>query len=386
MGGAGVVLGLAVTAGMAGVSSAAARQDEDVCSRFGEGASAGAVANPALVEISGVAASRQHEGVWWVHNDSGGAPEVSALSPTGEDRGTYAIAGADAVDWEDMAVGPGPDPERSYLYVGDIGDNAAQREQVVVYRVAEPEARPDGGGDVLADAESFTLQYPEGPTDAEALLVDPLTGDLLVISKDLAGGAQVFRAGRDELVGGAELTLERIATIPNPAAGLGVGRDPPAGPVTAADVSPDGSVVLVRYYGGVSAFLRPPGEALGAAFGIPTCRAPQVAEDQGEAIAFGADGASYVTVSEGANPALNRFPITPPLVPAEPNTEPTDPTADAGARAEDTDDGLGLVPVVAGSAVVVVLVGGTFLVVARRRRSPRPPAETPTGGAGPRGP
>ena len=34
------------------------------------------------------------------------------------------IAGADNCDWEDIAVGPGPDPQKTYIYIGDIGGNA----------------------------------------------------------------------------------------------------------------------------------------------------------------------------------------------------------------------------------------------------------------------
>src|SRR5215207_1575918 len=83
-----------------------------VCDGFGSPEVAGTVANPVLVEISGVAASRAHPGVLWTHNDSGGAPEVYAVAQDGADLGTYAVDGARATDWEDIAVGPGPDPDR----------------------------------------------------------------------------------------------------------------------------------------------------------------------------------------------------------------------------------------------------------------------------------
>ena len=40
--------------------------------------------------------------------------------------GSYVLAGAAAVDWEDMAIGPTSEGG-SYLYLADIGDNADRR-------------------------------------------------------------------------------------------------------------------------------------------------------------------------------------------------------------------------------------------------------------------
>jgi len=37
-----------------------------------------------------------------------------------------------------MAAGPGPERGKSYLYLGDIGDNNEARAEIVVYRVPEP--------------------------------------------------------------------------------------------------------------------------------------------------------------------------------------------------------------------------------------------------------
>ena len=106
---------------------------------------AGTITDPALVEISGLAASRTVPGVLWANNDSGDGPRVYALSAAGELLGTYDLAGAEAIDWEDIAVGPGPDPSLHYVYVGDIGQNGGLRDQVEVYRVPEPAAIEPSG-------------------------------------------------------------------------------------------------------------------------------------------------------------------------------------------------------------------------------------------------
>ena len=265
------------------------------------------VQDPALDEVSGVVASRAHPPVLWVHNDSGGKPAVYAITPDGASLGEYRVDGASVVDWEDIAVGPGPEPATSYLYVGDIGDNAVARDSVDVYRVAEPALVPDGTGGTLAGAERFTFHYPRRPVDAEALLVDPATGDLFVIDKVVNGTATVFRAPSTKLVDGADVTLGKVASLalaadsPDAPAGL------PGSLVTGADVSPDGNTVLVRTYRHVLAFARPKGEDLAAAFGVDPCRAPETPERQGEAVAFTADGKGYVTISEGEHAAVNTF-------------------------------------------------------------------------------
>ena len=111
---------------------------------------AGEVDTPLVNEASGLVASWSNtgdgaDGVWWIHNDSGSAPAIFAINGRGQLLATVALEGAEARDWEDIAVGPpavagGP----SQLYVGDIGNNKAMlgdataRGSVRVYRLDEP--------------------------------------------------------------------------------------------------------------------------------------------------------------------------------------------------------------------------------------------------------
>ena len=92
-----------------------------------------------ISESSGLVAARRSPGLFWTHNDSGDGPFVYALDRAGRSRGTWRVEGAQAIDWEDIAAGPGPTEGQSYLYAGDIGDNGREREFVVVYRFPEPE-------------------------------------------------------------------------------------------------------------------------------------------------------------------------------------------------------------------------------------------------------
>src|ERR1044071_6298320 len=91
-----------------------------------------------ITESSGLTASRSTPGAYWTHNDSGDGPFIYAFDTRGDSLGIFRVTGAQARDWEDMAAGPGSDANTSYLYIGDIGDNDAVRDEVVIYRVPEP--------------------------------------------------------------------------------------------------------------------------------------------------------------------------------------------------------------------------------------------------------
>jgi hypothetical protein len=287
---------------------------------------AGMVSSGDLIEASGIASSRIKDNILWAHNDSGDSARVFALGRETDNEGrqharqhaTYTLPGAEAIDWEDMAIGPGPDGDTSYLYLADIGDNAAQRPEVIVYRVREPEVveQPDtpSAGE-FTDVEKLTLRYPDNPHDAETLLVDPVTGDLIIVTKELAGGPSfVFRAPAS-LDASTTTTLEQVAeidfnvllrAIQVPADAPPLVRGLPHLP-TGGDVSPDGRLVAIRTYLSVLIWDRDEEQPLWTAFADLPCLAPSAIEPQGEAIAFDADGRGYTTVSEGTNPPLHHF-------------------------------------------------------------------------------
>ena len=215
------------------------------------------------------------------------------------DLGQYGLAGASAVDWEDIAVGPGPVAGKSYLYVGDIGDNAKARTAIQVYRVREPTvvltpvAPPP---QTLTGVAKLTFVYPDGPHNAEALLVDPSSGELFIVTKEPLGTAQVFRTPANLTVG-STTTLASVATV-----SLGIG-----GAVTGADVTPAGDVVGLRTYFSVVLFPRLAGSPLAQAFTQPSCQGATRASHRGRPSGSRADGRGYITASEGVSPPLHRF-------------------------------------------------------------------------------
>ena len=308
---------LALTA--TGVAAAPSRADAKVtvCDRFTAAPEqTAALTDPVLNEVSGVAASRTEPPLLWVHDDSGGAPAVYAIRPDGTLVGTYTIDGATNTDWEDIAAGPGPARNTSYLYVGDIGQNTGARDHVIVYRVAEPTAPITTTG-TLTGAAVISLRYPDQPVDAESMFVDPRTGDLFIVDKQYLGGVgHVFRAPAASLVDGADVALREVASFtlaPDDAAAASAVARFPGNIITSADISPDGSTILVRTYRRVVAFSRAEHGSVAAAFRRPSCDAPQIDEPQGEAVGFTANGASYVTISEGVGAAVHRFAVRPPL-------------------------------------------------------------------------
>lgn len=252
----------------------------------------GLVSDPELSEISGMVASRSANRTYWVHNDSGNDADLFALTASGESRGTVALVGAPATDWEDIARGPGPRRGVDYLFVGDIGDNLRARSSVLVHRLEEPAF--DSGSVSAADYDTFELTYPDGPHDAETLMVDPVRGELVIMTKEWDGSSRIYSVG-PFAAGSTSAELRYRGTVQ-----LG-------GLVTAGDVSADGTRVLLRSYADIRGWQRDPARPLWQAFAEPGCAMASPDENQGEAIAFTADGDGYATIGEGRFRPINTF-------------------------------------------------------------------------------
>ena len=265
--------------------------------KFLPGRQVGTVQTTRVTEASGIVASRKNPGVLWVHNDSGDSAQVYAINPEGKLHGTYRIRGARCRDWEDIAIGPGADPRRDTLCIGDIGDNQARHPSITIYCVQEPKVDPNrlSVNMAIGPAESVELVYPDGPRDAETLMVDPLNGDIYIISKrDLL--CRVYRAPYPQSTK-KRTVLEPVTRLPW---GLAVG----------GDVSPDGRLVMVRGVLNASMWVRPKGEPLWRAFGATHVGLELIREPQGEGICFDADGRGYFTIGEMKHPPIYYFPAS----------------------------------------------------------------------------
>lgn len=261
---------------------------------FQLGKQVGTVQTKEIKEASGIVASRMNRGVLWVHNDSGNSAKVYALNTEGRLLGAYRLKGIRCRDWEDIAIGPGPDPQRSYLYIGEIGDNDARYPSITIYRVPEPAVDPNRAASEtqIGPAEAIELTYPDGPKDAETLLVDPLSGDIYVITKrELL--SRVYRAAHPQSTAGPTV-MKLVATLPW---GFAVG----------GDVSPDGQWVIVRGPFSASLWRRPEGQELWRAFAAEGLKLQLMRERQGEGICFDGDGRGYFTIGEQTRPPIYYF-------------------------------------------------------------------------------
>lgn len=253
----------------------------------------GQVESAQITEASGLAASRRNADVLWTHNDSGDSARLFAMTTAGAHLGVYNLTGASATDWEDIGTGPGPGGG-DYLYVGDIGDNSTSRVNVTVYRVPEPAVsadQPPATAD-LPGVESVDLAYPDGPRDAETLMVDPQSADLYIVSKS-DPSARIYRFPGGAWSAGSH-TLTYVGS-------LGFGG------ATAGDIAPSGNEILVKDYGTIHLYARAPGADPGTALTGSGTTVPYTLEPQGEAVAFDCAGRGYFTVSEGSHQPIHYY-------------------------------------------------------------------------------
>lgn len=239
-------------------------------------------------EASGIAASRVHENVLWLHNDSEGGASVFAVSTAAEPLGRITLQGAHNRDWEDIAVAPCPrgGPQGDCLFVADIGDNRAVREAIGVWIAPEPEPRDLGS----TDAVFVRLRYPDGQRDAEAIAVLP-DGSALIVSKGREHPVSVYRteplAWPDSSGREADMRLlQRLAPEPVPLPDQ----------ITGASADEAGLIALRSY--ATLQFYRLEGDTLAALLPEPV-RLDPLGEPQGEGVALGRRGRVYLASEAG---------------------------------------------------------------------------------------
>ncbi|MBS0031219.1 hypothetical protein ACTJJ0_29930 [Chitinophaga sp. 22321] len=237
-------------------------------------------------ELSGVAPSHVYPGLLYVHEDSGNSNEVYVTAADGRDAGKLVLQGIRNRDWEDIAVGPGPEKGKSYIYVAETGDNDAAYPSIFIYRFPEPDLSAATAATVITitAVDKIELVYPKGPVNAESLLLDPLSKDLYIATKQ-SGRSTLYVARYPQ----STATVSTLTALDNLPFDL----------LTAGDISPDGTEILLRNTGQIWYWKRQTGETIAAAL----LRKPQDApyarnEQQGEGICFALDGSGYFTNSE----------------------------------------------------------------------------------------
>lgn len=208
------------------------------------------LADPHINESSGLARSIKHPGIFWTLNDSGGEPCVLAIDESGKSRAKVRLRDAANLDWEDLAIGPGPDGNPC-LFVADVGDNLGLRPSIQIYRFPEPDI-PDPTEDSPAETWSehprvLHAAYPDHPHNAEGLAVHPEWGQIILVTKSDTGLTHLFSLPTNTDSDSTSL-LNPLTHLTFPSEAR-LGKRPRDNTMaTAADISPDGQRFLISTY------------------------------------------------------------------------------------------------------------------------------------------
>jgi hypothetical protein len=178
---------------------------------------AGIVTDPALGELSGLAASRLAPDRFWGINDGGNGNRLVLIDGRGRVLREFLVSGTENVDWEDLASFAWKG--QNWLLVADTGDNSGDRKQVSLWLLPEPD--PNGKASQTSTARELRFTYPDAPHDVEAMTVDPEAGLIYLVSKRTVPPI-LFQLPLDGFDAEEPLVAERVATldlIPQPTAG-----------------------------------------------------------------------------------------------------------------------------------------------------------------------
>ncbi|MEQ1585471.1 MAG: hypothetical protein ABL895_06315 [Cyclobacteriaceae bacterium] len=234
-----------------------------------------------LAEASGLVASVVNPGYYWSHNDGENSAEVFLINDKAKIVMTCKLLNVANRDWEDITVGPGPQEGKSYLYVGEIGDNLSQYPYKMIYRFEEPLLT--GGDQVIDTFDTLVFQLSDGVRDTEAMMIDPITNDVFIISKreDSVRLYKIYAPTklRDTLQAEFKTKL-------------------PFSKIVAASISPDGTEVLMKNYDHLYYWKRSDKESIPELLQSKPIELNYLQEAQGEAIAWNLDATGFYTLSE----------------------------------------------------------------------------------------
>lgn len=235
-------------------------------------------------EASGLANSFSINGYLWTLQDSGKPNSLYLVSTDGKTIKEFNIPGSTNHDWEDLASGPGPADGVKYLYIGEIGNNNLPMTSTnIIYRI--PEIGGINESFNQSTLEKITYNYPDGPRDAESLLLDPVTKDIFIISKEM-DNAGLYRLAYPQSTS-ATITAEKVGIIPSVVFATG------------GNVSVSGGEILIRNYTSAFYWIRSTGETVGQTLmKSPRKQMFLAPEPQGESICFDREAHGFYTLGE----------------------------------------------------------------------------------------
>ena len=249
----------------------------------------GRLLDRALSETSGLAASALFKDMFYVHNDSGDESRFFMITPDGKLHHTLKYDGNNPSDCEDIAVGPGPIKGKSYVYVGDIGDNGTDRDAITIYRFEEKK-RWLQDSIINLTSQKLYLKYPDGQKDAETLMIDPVDKLFYIVTKR-KDTVRIYTSPLNHKANDT-LTLTYRGK-------LFFEGTKPFKWITGGDISKKGNKVLLKSYDKIYYWKRARKEHLWETLQKSPKMLAYKVEKMGEAIGFADNGKSYYTVSEG---------------------------------------------------------------------------------------
>ena len=259
-----------------------------------------------ILESSGLAYSVKHPDLVYTMNDSGNRPMVYAIQvSTGKVVGRTDLESLDLEDTESIAV-----DRRGRLWLGDLGDNDRDRDDVSIVSFDEP-----GPGNAAPRAlQRYPVKYSTGPSNVEAMMVYPASGQIFLVSKKNEDG------GKPNL-----FVLPQALKPGQPNLATSLNRPMPAGIADAA-FSPDGRNAVMKTATGIVAYdvktWKP----------ITSVQTPGL--DKGESLTFEPGGRSILMGSEGENSPIVRMTLPAALAPAATTSSP--PTSSGRSQAGST--------------------------------------------------
>jgi len=236
-----------------------------------------------LSELSGLATSYSNPNYLWTINDSGNDNKIFLIDENLHIKLTCILNGVVNRDWEDIAVGPGPDSTKSYVYVADIGDNEAIYPLKYIYRFEEPQANDSTQEFTITQFDTITVTLADKQKDTEALLINPLNRNLYIVSKR-EEPVHVYElkypySTKDTLV------IESIVSIP-------------VTQIVAGDFSADGKEILMKNYNNIYYWPNDNQKSLATVLQEKPIEIPYKVEPQGESITWARDCSGFYTISE----------------------------------------------------------------------------------------
>lgn len=258
------------------------QSDADNCQVFLPAQRLAELTDKKLEEVSGIASSSANPGLLWAHNDSGNPAAIYLINKQLEIKLECRLGDIRNRDWEDIAVGPGPDPGKRYVYVADIGDNNAKHDVKYIYRFEEPLASVQADKITLTEFDTIAFTLEDGKKDTEAIMIHPETNDIYLVSKR---EKPVYIYQLSSPFSTTEtLIAKRLLSLP-------------LTQIVSAGFSPDGQEIVMKNYDEIY-YWQVGQQSVEAALSDQPVRLCYSEEPQGESIAFNTDGSGFYTLSE----------------------------------------------------------------------------------------